>query len=389
MLFASFSFLFSCISNNKESIGLLDDCDVIATKNVTASGDTIIVCEISSVKEPMVIPLSKLVDSLEIIRLESIDTAMINPMAIEISDNFLGVNSYRSYKLFTRKGKYIADIGRRGQGPGEYTLVYDSKIDEDNECIYLLPWASNHISVYNLKGTFIKNIPLSYFIHKGVLNIDIKKQYISIVQLPFGEGEQPLAWTQDFDGKIIHEIRSKHLDLWPDYSNEVLTQKANKLGQFTDFYLLACVPRIDSLYNYTPDKYKCIPKFTANFPGNDVPLHFYYNYSNYYVVDIVDNLTTTWNVKKRIFINKSTLKGGQFNIVIDELGGIPMDWTLPERSCFDYYVCCIEPGILRTMIEKRLSHKECVSQKEIAQLLEFNNSISEDDNNYILLGKWK
>lgn len=385
--FALLLFL-SCNRQNRE-VGLLDECSVIATKNLTASGDTVIVCDIASVKESMIIPLSKLIDSLEIIRLESIDTAMINPMVIDITDNYIGINSYLSYKLFTRLGKYLCDIGHRGQGPGEHTYLYDSQIDEEDKRIYLLPWAAKNIFVYDLGGNFVRNIPLPYLVHKGILNLDTEQQHISIVQLPFGEGNQPLAWTQDFEGRIIHESKLKYLDLCPDYSNEVTSQKVDKNRRFSDFYLMSCVPRVDSLYYYDTMGNRCIPKLTVNFPDNEVPIHFYYDFYDYYMIDIVDNNVTTWDINKRVFINKSTLRGGQFKIVMDELGGIPLEGSLPERSRFDYFVYCIEPGKLQVMIEERLSHKELMASEDVLKLEKLNNSISENENNYILLGKWK
>lgn len=41
------------------------------------------------------------------------------------------------------------------------------------------------------------------------------------------------------------------------------------------------------------------------------------------------------------------------------------------------------------MIEEQLAHKERIAPEALPKLIEFNNSISEDDNTYILLGKWK
>ncbi len=382
-------FCLSCNKQNKESAGLFDECSVIATKTVTDSGDTVVTCDVASVKESMIIPLSKLIDSLEIIRLENIDTAMIKPVVVDITDNHIGTNSYSAYKLFTRDGKYLTDFESQRQDFDKYPFAYDSQIDEGNHSVYILPWTSKDMLVYDLDGTFVKSIPLSYLVHKGVFNLDIKQQRISIVQMPFGEGDEPLAWSQDFEGRIRHESKQRYLDLWPDYSNEIPTQKIDKNGRFIDFYLYACVPRADTLYYYDAMANKCIPRFTAKFPNDNVLRHIYYEFSNYYMVDIINSSPYTWIVDKHIIINKSTLKGGKYKIIIDQLGGIPLEVEGVNCSRSDYFIYCIEPRKLKAMIGEQLSYKERMTSEDISKLMELTNSISENDNTYILLGKWK
>lgn len=292
-------FCLSCNKQNKESAGLLDECSVIATKTVTDSGDTVITCDVASVKESMIIPLSKLIDSLEIIRLENIDTAMIKPVVVDITDNHIGINSYSAYKLFTRDGKYLTDFESQRQDFDKYPFAYDSQIDEGNHSVYILPWTSK------------------------------------------------------------------------------------------DMHLYACVPRADTLYYYDAMANKCIPKFTAKFPNDNVLRHIYYEFSNYYMVDIIKSSPYTWIVDKHIIINKSTLKGGKYEIIIDQLGGIPLEVEGVNCSRSDYFIYCIEPRKLKAMIGEQLSYKERMTSEDISKLMELTNSISENDNTYILLGKWK
>ncbi|MBC8343487.1 MAG: 6-bladed beta-propeller, partial [Bacteroidetes bacterium] len=61
--------------------------------------------------------------------------------------------------LFTTDGKYLNDIGSRGQGPGEYSFVdcWTMKISPDEKHILLrLAWYSGIFNMYNIDGSFIK-----------------------------------------------------------------------------------------------------------------------------------------------------------------------------------------------------------------------------------------
>ena len=196
------------------SANLIDRCSVVATREVTGAGDTVVVCDLAKVKEKAILRLSQLVDSLEFIRLEIIDTAMVggeNVLNISISDNYIGVNSTHSYKLFTRTGKYITDIGRQGQGPGGYTYVYTSQIDEAHDRIFLLPWTALGILEYDLRGNFIGKIPLPYMVSKGAMKVDVDNGRITVAKLPWGEDDSPTVWVQDFDGRCC---RTTVLRIW-------------------------------------------------------------------------------------------------------------------------------------------------------------------------------
>lgn len=59
----------------------------------------------------------------------------------------------------TARGIFLTNIGAIGQGPGEYQMVYDVKLDEANNRIYILPWNASQLLVYDLQGNVLDPIP--------------------------------------------------------------------------------------------------------------------------------------------------------------------------------------------------------------------------------------
>ncbi|UVQ55780.1 6-bladed beta-propeller [Bacteroides fragilis] len=78
--------------------------------------------------------LSDLIESLEIIKLDNREEALIATYSfgIDVSSNYILIepDGVSALKLFTRKGRYVADIGGVGQGPGEYKYAVNRFLDE-------------------------------------------------------------------------------------------------------------------------------------------------------------------------------------------------------------------------------------------------------------------
>ena len=374
------------------SANLIDRCSVVATREVTGAGDTVVVCDLAKVKEKAILRLSQLVDSLEFIRLESIDTVMVggeNVLNISISDNYIGVNSTHFYKLFTRTGKYITDIGRQGQEPGEYTYVYTSQIDEAHDRVFLLPWTAFGILEYDLRGNFIRKIPLPYMVSKGAMKVDVDNGRITLAKLSWGEDDSPTVWVQDFDGKVLQDDRAAHLDLWPDYSNELESRGVDAGEGDLDFYLFSCLPRVDSLYHYSREENRSVPAFTVDFKGGKLPFRLYYEFANHYMIKMLtDDAMYPDNLDYCLWIDKSTLKGARYEVSAEVWGGVLLPMNYTELSTYHHFIYCMEPGLLWSLLEDKLKQGNAPKEEaaEIRRLLE---SISENDNNYLLLGRWK
>lgn len=378
--------LISACSENKSAYEKsLSDCPVVATRE-KAGNDQIVVLHTDRLKDTLNIPLSQLVENFEIIKLDSRDEALVKGGPTFITDNYIGVYSNdMPYKLFDKKGNFLHPIGNIGQGPNEYRLLYNSQIDEKNNRIYLLPWQTKQVLVYDLAGSNLPPIPMPCFMPKSVFRVDTEKELLTAGILPFSNS-RAIVWQQDFKGNVLREVDAAPFGGYDDYSNEV--SSGQNTGAF-DFSIFHWAEQEDSLYHYNAEQNRLIPVFTANFGTVDLPKHGYGELPGIFMADIITQVVNGTGVgHAHILVDKQTLKGCYFNIVNDFLGNMlitmPMYYFANGR-----FLQNIDPGDLQEALEAILSQPENISASEVEKLTELHHSMSVNDNNYILTGTLK
>ena len=80
------------------------------------------------------IPLSKLVQSVAYVELETNDSSLLyTPTNIKLTDSLIYVyDIMEQLKRFDRKGHYLGNAYQRGEGPEELINLYDFDVDEDD-----------------------------------------------------------------------------------------------------------------------------------------------------------------------------------------------------------------------------------------------------------------
>ena len=356
------------------------------------NGDTLTVAHLEQLKDTVCIPLSDLVEELQIVALDKKEEAMVNIADISLSENYILVAGFRSpCKLFRKDGTYVGKIGEYGTAVGEYKDVYDAQIDEKNGRIYLLPWYGRGILVYRFDGTFEKAIPLHakyprLYAPKGIFQVDAENNRIAVVSLPF-KNLPHVAWVQDMEGNRMQEIPIAHLKLEPNSSNEVRGSKATDALSFhiSPFFEL----RQDSLYHWDMQQQKLIPRFTIDFGEKPIPLHVYYELPLYYFAEIsgTKQMTEDSYVSDRetyFLVDKATLRGSFCHIYNDYLCDEPSDWVIGNNG---YFIENVAPDVLKKRIETFLQASPDLNEARRQRLLALKDSISENDNNYIIYGK--
>ena len=352
---------------------------------------------INDVKSEIEFPLSELVESLEVIPLENKDEAFSKIGVIYVSDNYLGMQPYGqfSYKLFDKNGKFICDVGARGQGPGEYRNVYFSQINEKKERIYIVSHNAKKILTYDLKGIFLENecIPLAAKLPKGSFYVNNERKEVTVISLPFRGEQEMVCWTQDFSGKLLQYVSAAQYAVIPDYSNEVYSFRNTSSYDFQLGVFYQEKP--DTLYHYNVKNNSVNPVFTLNAPIKAGTLGYrYMELPDDYLVARLNlrmgaNPDNDVESTKLILTNKKTKKSQYVRIINDYLGGWEFDpFFLSFRIRDGYFTYAMEPIELKELLEESLK-KDDLQPDVRKRITELNAKLDINDNNVILAGKLK
>ena len=363
----------------------LKDSPVVAQQVITLNGDTIIVCDLSLLKDTIDLPLSTFVSDFELVDLGEDEEALIKETSgggsIAVSPNYIGIYSGTGYKLFDKTGKYITSLSAQGQGPNEYAFsIYDSYIDEKNDRAYLLPMNGNKILVYDLKGNAQPYIPLAHETTKGKFYVDDQKKLLYVANMPFSDTASTF-WIQDFEGKLIKEIIAGHLKIVPpDFSNDI---NVSMNTEEVDYSVFHWKNTVDTLYHYNEADNRLAPSFTVNFKDNPI-LHDYIELPDYYLIRLIE-IESDYRYIYGL-IDKKTLKGNYIKLKLDMLGNIDAPaWAIFERGL---YTANIYAYYLQGQCD-RLSDLSSLPSGIAKYIQDLQQNDCEDLNNIILIGRLK
>ena len=101
-----------------------------------------------------------LFDSIEVIPLETNDSSLlIWPDKVLCWSGYYGIFDSKNPALFgfDKNGTFVRKIGNRGEGPEEYTEIYDVILDQEGREISMLS-PFGEIIVYSTDGKFLKRM---------------------------------------------------------------------------------------------------------------------------------------------------------------------------------------------------------------------------------------
>lgn len=380
----------------EERVDLLENAPVVA-KRVTIDGETLIDMDPSLLSgDTIYMPLSHFTEELEIIPLDNRDEALVGRTAVEVSDHHILTYSSQNepFKLFDREGNFLTNIGAIGQGPGEYQSIYTAELDETTRRVYLFPFFGKEILVYDFEGNVCPSIPLA---HEGLVGLfALRGDTVVLFGSPQPKRFPSCVWLQDREGNLLYEFPTERLDF--DFRGVTVTSNMNIPGRI-DLSFWIPEARLDTLYEISIEKGVLIPRFTATFKGDMLKPHMYGEFPDYFVGEAQGQWTQSrtgddGQTEVRVvgdppayyIVDKRTLRGSYYWILNDFLGGErtrhPMALTNGNFSE------CVDPGDLMETIERALQSGRLTPEWE-KKLTALQETISENDNNYVLYARLK
>ncbi|MDL2213117.1 6-bladed beta-propeller [Bacteroides sp. OttesenSCG-928-E20] len=337
------------------------------------NGDKVTVCDLSKTSSQEVLLLSELVEELEIIHLEDIDEAFFKAWVITVTDNYIGIRqSGAPFKLFDRKGHFLHDIGKVGNGPGEYSIsLYDEIIDEKNNRIYFSSFMGDKIMVYGMDGSHIEDIQLPFRMQKPKIELTDEGN-LTVVHMPFPDDEY-FAFQMDMQGNILKKVAPRDDIRVFSFDSELFSYRN---GTDFDVYHTA----LDTLYHLDTNSLELVPVLTSAGREDDW-LCVYNELPHRYLLNVF-NWKTREN--KMISTKKGAETSSQVKLMNDYLGNLEMDFSFNKG----YFIQNIEPGALMEKIEKHLANSSLDNEGK-EKLNALLGTLHEDQNNVLMVGRMK
>ena len=355
-----------------------------------------------------VMSLGDLMESYEIIRLDNRDEALIKtyPYGVYVTDNYIllrPADVVSPVKLFTRKGRYVADIGGVGQGPGEYLYLFSWLVDEKENRIYLGPGRTDKVLVYDLKGNYLPDevIRFGEIVHKSQIWVDYDKKNVVVVTLPFSANvnsnfaiSKNVCWVQNREGDIVHRIPVNHYGLIGDYSNALVARRNVDAISFSISEVPMLRTRPDTLYHYDAVKNIITPCFTIDHvvSENQSVCTVLYETSRSYWAQVTlypNNLSSSVSSVRlpafNVCVSKKDGNVRRIDRFTDPLLGLSHLFLMMNNG----YICIsYDPLELMDALDKVLAQTDLEPDVR-KRATDLRNSLHENDNDILIIGKLK
>lgn len=209
--------------------------------------------------------LSDIAESIKYVRLETNPDVLCQVLQYLVRDNRIYVrNRNGTVFLFDGEGKFVRQIGRKGQGPGEYLGVQFIDASPQGDFVYFYYTRGNIAYIYSSDGEMINDFEIKYPTWRfAALSPD---RHIMISPYgAFSPDSLPfLFYLADGKGQIVNQFPSKKVIMLGagDFS----------IGKFmvTPRSVIGYHPFNDTVFSFDPEG-NISPKYVFNYGNKRLP----------------------------------------------------------------------------------------------------------------------
>lgn len=108
---------------------------------------------------PIQIDIYDIVDSISYIPLETSNNCLLGDIqCVKKDDDVFFVKDIKGIFVFDKEGRFKNEIGRRGNGPGEYFYIDNFYLDRKNKLVCLIFNAKKQILQYDYNGNYVSTL---------------------------------------------------------------------------------------------------------------------------------------------------------------------------------------------------------------------------------------
>lgn len=315
--------------------------------------DTVITCDLSLVQNKNDIPINLLVDTLNMIIIDSLTKDELKDLfdvKFYFSDNYICLAKDYSLMLFDKKGHYVRKINIQ-DGPAKHLSIDHVVTNEKEDRIFVLPTNSTHVIVYDFSGKYRYNIPLVH-INTAGSSFYLNYQNRTLTMLtPFDKKTEHCIWIQSFEGKRLQSIAP--YTYCPDIfypqghviaslHNKKITYFHSRKENITDF-----------LYHFIEDPNRLAPRFRIKNNQKYIGYNIH-ELSQYFIIDLNEKKDKEGKShNKKIILDKKTLKGCAFKYFSSDRN-IPLGYKSKISDGY-FYECCFLSEIDSSLVKSKIN----------------------------------
>lgn len=238
---------------------ILTSCSNISQRSVNVE---ILHCLNSSEEPSEEIPTY---DNLEIIKLETTPLCFISDIKqIEMNDSLIFVLDLDSHLyVFSKNGKFLNQIGKKGEAQSEYIVLNTFFIDEPMKTVVLLDDFKNLLIKYDFKGKHISSISVPQgTIRNSNQALLVEDNKLLLYNMMDRNDNMAYSLVNTEENKLIGKYFSYNPITLNNYFYSFSAHPMTKIDKGADFILPLC----DTIFTYLSSSSSFEPKYVVETP---------------------------------------------------------------------------------------------------------------------------